>query len=628
MLRTKERKKNIEKLIKEWTSNGLLAAIGDGVSIQDTDFKVLYQNDVHKSFVGAHAGEHCYEAYEQQDHVCQGCPVLRAFNDGKVHTAERSVSTNRGVLYFDITASPLRDPDGEIIGGIEIVRDITARKKTEEALLKNRSELEEAVKARTSELLKINESLQEKISELRESKAKYDYLYNNLSDAAFIIGLDGRFIDVNDVAVRRLGYTREELLQMTLQEINSSDYVASIRERMNQVQQTGHHFFETVHVTRDGRLIPTEINTRLIQFEGRLAIMALARDITERKKAAEKELQEKERKYRALFANMLDGFAYHKMILDHNNRPIDYIFLEVNNAFERLTGLKRKDIIGKRVTEIIPGIKNSKPDLITIYGKVALSGEDITFEFFFEPFKKWYSISTYCPEIGYFATVFEDITERKNMEKSLIEIEERERRSIGHDLHDGLGQLLTGIAFKSHTLGRKLEKISLKEARDAAEISILIDKAKEQVSHIAKGLSPVEVDETGLMAALEELASNTKRMFNIQCSFNCAKPVFLHNKTVITQLYRIAQEAVTNAVKHARAKQIEISLVEEDGRISMTIKDDGIGIPRISKNTSGMGLKIMNYRASIINALLDIRKDIKGGTLVTCTFINSVGKND
>ena len=213
-----------------------------------------------------------------------------------------------------------------------------------------------------------------------------------------------------------------------------------------------------------------------------------------------------------------------------------------------------------------------------------------------------------------------DITERKKLEKSLIETEERERRRIGQDLHDELGQLLTGISFKTSGLVRKLENSCFEGAEDAAAISILVGKAKKEVSRMSKGLLPVETDKEGLMTALEELADHTEEMFGIPCGFKCDKPVTVRNKTAVAQLYRIAQEAVTNAVKHGKPKKVEVFLAEEHDKISLIIKDDGTGMPELSRHTGGMGLKIMNYRAGIINGTFNIRRDIKGGTIATCIF--------
>ncbi len=137
--------------------------------------------------------------------------------------------------------------------------------------------------------------------------------------------------------------------------------------------------------------------------------------------------QKSEQKYKSLFENMLDGFAYCKIILDDANNPVDFIYLEINNAFEKLTGLKKEETIGTRVTEIIPGIQNSKPNLFEIYGKVALTGEETKFELFFEPLKIWLLISVYSPKKGYFVAVFDNITERKIAEEKLKESEEKFR---------------------------------------------------------------------------------------------------------------------------------------------------------------------------------------------------------
>ena len=126
---------------------------------------------------------------------------------------------------------------------------------------------------------------------------------------------------------------------------------------------------------------------------------------------------------------MLDGFAFCKMIFDEQNNPVDFIYLEINDAFERLTGLKREAVVGKKVTEAIPGTEKTNPELFDIYGRVALTCNEERFDIFFKPLSKWFSISAYCPEKGYFAAVFEDITERKRMEQKVSDsLEESKRR--------------------------------------------------------------------------------------------------------------------------------------------------------------------------------------------------------
>ncbi len=138
-----------------------------------------------------------------------------------------------------------------------------------------------------------------------------------------------------------------------------------------------------------------------------------------KQREAENALSVSEKKHHSLFENMLNGFAFCQMIFDEKNKPVDLVYLEINDAFERITGLKRETVVGKRVTEAIPGIERANPELIEIYGRVALTGNEERFEIFFKPFSLWLSISVYCPLKGYLAVVFEDITERKKVEQEL-----------------------------------------------------------------------------------------------------------------------------------------------------------------------------------------------------------------
>ncbi len=155
-------------------------------------------------------------------------------------------------------------------------------------------------------------------------------------------------------------------------------------------------------------------------------MIGLAIDITKRKNI-EEELKESEEKYRSLFENMTAGFAYHEVIVDENNKPIDYKYIEANPAFEKLTGLKVDEIIGKKVTQILPGIENDPADWIGKFGNVGITGIPLTVEDYSEPIDKWYKVSGYSPKKGYFAVTFTDITERKKAEEKLKESEEKFR---------------------------------------------------------------------------------------------------------------------------------------------------------------------------------------------------------
>ena len=218
--------------------------------------------------------------------------------------------------------------------------------------------------------------------------------------------------------------------------------------------------------------------------------------------------------------------------------------------------------------------------------------------------------------------VLSDITPQRSLEKQIAEISEREQRRMGQDLHDGLCQHLVSTAFASAVLQNKLEEKKLSESKAAEGITDLINQGITQARALARGLYPVKLDDEGLASALEQLAENVQSLTTIQCDCRCESPVLIHDPIAGTNLYRIAQEAVNNAVKHSRAKKIVIELEAVEDELTLTVSDDGIGFPTPVKKGAGMGLSIMNYRARLISASLDIRRGTNGGTLVICSFIN------
>ncbi|MEI6153850.1 MAG: ATP-binding protein [Deltaproteobacteria bacterium] len=218
--------------------------------------------------------------------------------------------------------------------------------------------------------------------------------------------------------------------------------------------------------------------------------------------------------------------------------------------------------------------------------------------------------------------IIRDITERRRLEKQVLQISDWEQQRIGQDLHDSLCQQLAGVAFLGKVLQHKLTARSFEEANDAGEIVSLIDDAITQTKGFARGLDPVRLEADGLMAALSELARNVEKMFGISCRFEFDQPVLIHDNMMATHLYRIVQEAVNNAMKHGKATEIVIRLGSMNGTAFLTVKNSGLGFRRGTKGKKGMGLSIMKHRAGMIGASLDIRSDINGGTIVTCLFQN------
>ena len=214
-----------------------------------------------------------------------------------------------------------------------------------------------------------------------------------------------------------------------------------------------------------------------------------------------------------------------------------------------------------------------------------------------------------------------EVTERRRLEKEILEISTREQRRIGHDLHDGVCQQLSGIAFISDILADKLDEEHRAEAADAHKITELVNKANRQARSLARGLFPVRLKENGLGAALAELAEDTSAFFNTRCEFVCETPVVVQEHIVAHHLFYIAQEAVLNAVKHGKPTLIQIHMAQagKDGYL-LTVRDNGSGLAAPLKDGRGMGIRIMKYRARMIGGEVNVVPRPGGGVEVVCRF--------
>lgn len=213
------------------------------------------------------------------------------------------------------------------------------------------------------------------------------------------------------------------------------------------------------------------------------------------------------------------------------------------------------------------------------------------------------------------------IVERQRLEKAILEISERERRKIGRDLHDDLGQHLTGTAFAGHVLSDKLHEKNLAEENDARQIVELIEDGIEKTRRLARGLLLAEIKRTGLISALQELAVEISSQFRVRCEFICSDPELkLVDDDCATHLFRIAQEAVGNAIRHGKAPRIVIHLAV-DREVELRVHDYGFGLR--TERTDGLGLRIMAHRAEIIGGRFAIGPHMDGGTVVTCVLPSS-----
>jgi len=302
-----------------------------------------------------------------------------------------------------------------------------------------------------------------------------------------------------------------------------------------------------------------------------------------------------------------------------------------NPAAEKIFGYRAREVIGKNVNVLMPSphreqhdayignyLRTGRAKIIGIGRETVGRRKDGTI------FPMDLSVSEVrLADRRIFTGFARDITDRKRLEREILEISDREQRRIGHDLHDGLCQHLAGIELMSQVLEQKLEPLSRDAAKRAGDIAQNVREAIGQTRSLARGLSPVTLESEGLTSALHELAVNTEKLFNVKCHFDGDSLVAVPNHAVATHLFRLAQEAVSNAIKHGKAKRITIHLKADPGRIYLAVSDNGRGIPAKLPQSKGMGLRIMQSRAGMIGGTLTIERNADGGTSVICSAPNN-----
>lgn len=227
------------------------------------------------------------------------------------------------------------------------------------------------------------------------------------------------------------------------------------------------------------------------------------------------------------------------------------------------------------------------------------------------------------------AATARDIADRKQFEREILEIIDQEKERLGRELHDGLCQTLAGISALSSTLARKLARSAdpastadgqTAVADVAAEITRLLNEAIGEARDMARGLGAVDLSKAGLETALETLALDVRHLFRTSCLFACDRPLGKLDREAELHLFRIAQEAVSNAVAHGKAKRIEIRLGAQGGEGLLTVLDNGVGMPESPRPPDGLGLHNMAYRARLIGGRIEVRRRSRGGTTVLCAF--------
>lgn len=348
-------------------------------------------------------------------------------------------------------------------------------------------------------------------------------------------------------------------------------------------------------------------------FMERLAVYSqnLHQEIAERKQV-EAALRESEEKYRSVMEAVPDPILVYDM---------DGLVTYLNPAFTKVFGWSEENCLGHQMVDFIEGGDWEK----THRGLWHCSHENGMSNFDTRCYRRDGSLvhvsirrATYRDRIGKLSgsvVVYRDVSEMKRLEKELMDIGDKERQKFGHDLHDDLCPHLIGIVGLTTVLKRKLESQGVQDAMQLDKIKDFLKVAVVKCRQLARGLCPVNLVDHGLVAALRELADNVQSIFQVCCTFACETNVTVSDNTVATHLFRIAQEAVYNAARHAEPDQIQIRLTTGAGRLNLTVTDDGVGLPQGRRN-NGMGLRIMDFRATMIQASLAIQSCVNSGTRI------------
>jgi len=330
-------------------------------------------------------------------------------------------------------------------------------------------------------------------------------------------------------------------------------------------------------------------------------------------------LKDRELKFRTLFEQSRDGIV----LCDSQG-----IIQEVNISVLSLLNCRRENLIGVAVGTVF----EDEDDMGYIYSNLVEQGYINDNECRLRrndgsPVDCSVTVTVIKndkEEITGYQGIFRDISERKQTEKKIMDSVDRERQRIGSDLHDGLGQILTGTGFLCELLIKKLTAKDQPEAENAEEIYRLLNEAKEQTRSIARGLSPIAIaDEGGFGLSLEQLCIHYKKLFNISCELSLDENFVPGDELQALNLYYIVMEAANNAVRHGQASQIIIEIKKTDDRYSIQIIDNGVGIDEeMVRKNSGLGIHIMKYRAGMIGATLDVGNGDNPGTVVTCILKN------
>jgi len=449
------------------------------------------------------------------------------------------------------------------------------------------------------------------------------------TDAIITVDARQRVTLFNAAAERMFRCTAAEALGAPLERFIPARFREAHRAHIADFDRTGTtaramgHQRPLTALRCDGVEFPIEATISQVTVGGQKLFTAIVRDITERL-SAEQALVESEHRLRAVVETAVDAII---TIDDHG------IIETVNPSAERMFGYPRDEMVGRNVNMLMPEPHRSDHD--SYLDRYLRTGEARIIGIGREVVGVRKDGSTFPLDLSVsefraggrrmFTGVVHDASNRRRLEREILEASANEQRRVGHELHDGLCQQLTGVAFATELLARRLKKEAPGAVASVYELAREVDAAIGQARGLARGLNPVEVHAGGLAQALQHLAGKVSETYGVKCVFRQKGDTDLADNAAETHLFRITQEAVSNAIRHGKASRVDVELAVDAERLTLKVKDNGLGLKHdmtqaMSANSDGIGLQTMAYRARIIGGQLDVQRGPARGVTVTCSI--------
>jgi PAS domain S-box-containing protein len=570
-----------------------------------TDKLCTWFNQPWLAFVGRPMGQELGYGWSENAHPEDLDRCLQtytaAFDARQPFTMEYRMKRHDGEYRWLLdNGIPVHSVSREFTGYIGSCIDITERKRAEEALRQREA----------------------------ESRRLLDYhqaVMANMGEGLYTIDTQGLVTYMNPGAESLLGWKSAELLGRSMHDVTHYQYPDGrpfpIEECAGfQVLHEGKVLkdHDDVFIRRDGSFFPVVYTSAPLVTDGKVAgLVVVFRDVTERKRAEEK-ARRSEARMQAILTTAADAIVTMDM---HG------IIESVNPASEQMFGYAAAEMVGHNVGLLMPSPYREEHDgylrryLQTGEKHIIGAGREVLARRKDGSVFPMHLVVSETEERKLFTGILRDMTEYKRLEREVVEVACKEQQRIGQDLHDSVAQELTALNLLAGTFDEMLEADPTNAPKLVQRIQQGLQRSQQELRAILRGLLPVAVDSNGLMAALTELADRTCQQRQVTCTFDCPEPVAVADNLTATHLYLIAQEAVHNAAKHGKPRNIRISL-HANHQLVLRVACDGIGMPPRAEASGGLGLRIMRDRAAIIGAHLTIEPVEPTGTMVTCRLVS------